>query len=73
MSRFVNFRGYGVGTRNVSVAVARVTHFWQIECNGSWCVEVALDSGKTVIVHGFVKDVEKALEAAAAEAGKDVG
>lgn len=65
MSHFVTFRGYGVQGREVEVAVARITHFWQVDYNGNWGVEIALDTGKTVIVNGFVEDVKKKLEAAA--------
>lgn len=69
MSHFVNFRGYGVLGREVEVAVARITHFWQVDYNGNWGVEIALDTGKTVLVDGFVSEVKKTLEAAAASKG----
>jgi hypothetical protein len=48
-----------------------VTHFWQVDYNGRWGVEIALDTGKTVIVEGFASEVEKKLEAAAAAVAKD--
>ena len=69
MSHFATFKSSGVYGRDVEVAVARVTHFWQTEINGDWCVEIQLDTGKIVTVRGFVSDVMKKLEAAA-EGGK---
>jgi hypothetical protein len=63
MSHFVNFRGYGVHGREVEVAVARITHFWQVEINGYWCVEIQLDTGKVVTVVGFVSEVKAKLDA----------
>ncbi|MGJ7611802.1 MULTISPECIES: hypothetical protein [unclassified Variovorax] len=67
MSHFVTFQGYGVGAREVTVAVARVTHFWPVSYNGNWGVEIELDTGKTLTVRGFEIEVRRALEAAAAE------
>ncbi len=65
MSHFVNFKGYGVGGGEVTIAVSRVTHFHRIDYNGNGGVAIYLDTGKVVNVEEYESDVRRKLEAAA--------
>jgi DUF971 family protein len=59
--RFVTFQGYGVGAREVTVVAERVTHLHLIDFNGNYGTEIYLDTGQTVRVCEWPKDVEKKL------------
>lgn len=66
MATFVTFRGYGVGSVEVEVNVERITHFHSIDYNGNAGVELAIDSGATVRVHGYHFDVARKIKDALA-------
>lgn len=69
MATFVTFRGYGVQGKEIEINIERVTHFWSIDYNGNAGVELALDTGKIVQVHGYHHDVSRKIhEAIAAKA-----
>ena len=62
----VDFNGYSVGSPRVTIAVDRITHWWQIDYNGQYGTEIELDTGKTVRVRAWPHDVQKAVENAQA-------
>ncbi|CAN5435358.1 hypothetical protein BH10PSE18_BH10PSE18_18670 [soil metagenome] len=65
MSHFITFKGYGVGSSEVTIAVARVTHLHRIDYNGNGGTAIYLDTGKVVNVEEYESDVRRKLEAAA--------
>jgi hypothetical protein len=63
---FIEFRGYGVGAREVTVDVARVTHFRSVDYNGVAGTMLFMDSGAEVCVDGYSWDVSKKIREALA-------
>jgi hypothetical protein len=60
----LKLRSYGTYKEPIGIVAEQVTHFWQIDFNGNHGVEVALLSGKTVRIDGFMSDFEKQLNEA---------
>jgi hypothetical protein len=62
----VTFRGYGPGSREITVMVERITHWCLIDYNGNYGTRIVLDTNKELNVGEWPDDVEKRVLAALA-------
>jgi hypothetical protein len=67
MKPVLNFKAYGVYGTPVSVATARITHWFPIDYNGVSGVEIQLDTGKSLRVDGYFTDINKTITEALGE------
>jgi hypothetical protein len=58
----ITFKGYGVGSRGVTLIAERITHFYPIDYNGNHGTCIVLDTGKELNVGDWCDDVAKTID-----------
>lgn len=67
------FPGYGVNSQYVTIILERITHWWLIDYNGNCGTEIQLDTGKSVRVTLYPREVERIVRNAHTVTAETVG